>query len=271
MRRACGRGIVLCALVLVVGACGSSGGRKPSSADPFSVVPKQQADSTIARRHAAPRYEHVVTLTGSGAATKPFTIARGAIQWRVRWTCERGALKLSATTGGRRRTLGAASCPHRGESSGFRTGNLTLGVATPGRWRAVVEQQVDTALREPPLAAMRARAARVLARGRFYDIERFGRGSAVLYRLAGGRLALRLKDFVTSANTDLHVWLSRARRPRTTVDADRAGHTDLALLKSTLGDENYLLPSGTSPAAIRSIVIWCEPVQIAYTAATLRR
>ncbi|MBA3746209.1 MAG: hypothetical protein H0W96_01790 [Solirubrobacterales bacterium] len=57
---------------------------------------------------------------------------------------------------------------------------------------------------------------KVLARGSFYKIERKGRGSATLYRLPGGRLALRMADFATESNTDLFVWLSEARRPRTT-------------------------------------------------------
>jgi hypothetical protein len=110
----------------------------------------------------------------------------------------------------------------------------------------------------------------VLARGRFYEIERFGRGEARLYRLPSGRLALRLAPFVTSANIDLHVWLTRSARPRTTVQANRAPHRDIALLKSTLGEQNYLLPAAMTLADARSVVIWCEPVQIAYTAATLR-
>jgi hypothetical protein len=259
---------VLAAALATGSGCGSSpDARRTTSVDPFSVVPTQPTDSAAARRKAAPRWEPLARLEGSGPATRSFTVARGAIQWRLRWRCERGSLALSAGT----RTLARASCPRSGARSDVRPGRVSLGVDTPGAWRVVVEQQVDTALHEPPLAAMRADAARVLGRGRFYDIERFGRGEAVLYRLASGRLALRLAGFVTSANVDLHVWLSRATRPRTTVQADRAQHDDVALLKSTLGDQNYVLPAGTTVADVRSVVIWCEPVQIAYTAATLRR
>jgi hypothetical protein len=263
--------VLLCALLLTASGCGSSDSAPSTSADPFSVVPTQPTESATARRHAAPRWEPVATLTGSGPATRAFTIAPRAIQWRARWRCDGGTLRLSASSRSVRRLLETASCPRRGESSGFRTGRLELGVDTPGRWRVVLEQQVDTALHEPPLAAMRSPAARVLAHGRFYDIERFGRGTAALYRLPTGRLALRLTDFVTSANTDLFVWLDRSARPRTTVHAKRAGHRVLAPLKSTLGEQNYLLPAGTTAADIRSVVIWCEPVQIAYAAAALHR
>jgi hypothetical protein len=55
------------------------------------------------------------------------------------------------------------------------------------------------------------------------------------------------------------------------VQANRAPHTVLRGLKSTLGDQNYVLPAGTRAGRVRSIVIWCEPIRIAYTAATLRR
>lgn len=118
---------------------------------------------------------------------------------------------------------------------------------------------------------MRSADAKVLARGKFFEIERKGRGSATLYRLPGGRLALRMANFATDSNTGLFVWLSEARRPRTTRSAFRARHSEIALLKSTLGDQNYLLPRSIDASRIRSVVIWCAPVQIAYTAATLRR
>jgi hypothetical protein len=269
VRRAAG-GPLLALALLTAGGCGSSEGPRTTSADPFSVVPAQPTDSAAARRSAAPRWEPVATLTGSGPASRSFTVARGAIQWRARWRCAAGTLRLTASAGSAPRTLTRASCPRSGVGTEVGTGRRTLAVGTPGAWRVVIEQQVDSALHEPPLTAMRTPGARVLARGRFYDIERFGRGRAVLYRLGNGRLALRLTGFVTSANIDLHVWLSRATRPRTTVQANRAGHRDVALLKSTLGDQNYLLPAATTVADAASVVIWCDPVQIAYTAATLR-
>ncbi len=250
--------------------CGSSDGGRTTSVDPFSVVPTQPTDSQAATRHAAPRYERIAALTGSGAATRSFTVAAGAIQWRASWRCTKGTLRLAASATSGRTTRAAGRCPRTGAMGGVQTGRLALRVSTPGGWRVNVEQQVDTALHEPPLASMRAAGARVLSRGRFYDIERLGRGSARLYRLPGGRMALRLTGFVTSANIDLHVWISRGSRPRNTVEAQRSPHRDVGLLKSTLGEQNYVLPAGTTTADVRSVVIWCEPVQIAYTAAPLR-
>ena len=133
----------------------------------------------------------------------------------------------------------------------------------------MVEQQVDTALREPRLPAMRSSGARVVARSRFYSIERKSNGMALLYRLPAGRLGLRFEDFRTSSNTDLFVWLSEAPRPRTTKQVVRSRYKQIALLKSTVGDQNYLLPRNVNPGSIRSVVIWCDPIQIAYGGVTL--
>ena len=147
---------------------------------------------------------------------------------------------------------------------------MQLTVTTTKRWRVVVEQQVDTALREPLLPAMRSSKAKVIARASLYSIERASSGKALLYRLPNDRLALRMEDFKTSSNTDLFVWLSEARRPRTTKQASRAEHQTIRALKSTVGTQNYLLPRNLDVGSIRSVVIWCEPVQIAYAGASLR-
>jgi hypothetical protein len=92
----------------------------------------------------------------------------------------------------------------------------------------------------------------------------------VLYRLPSGRLALRFERFSTSSNTDLFVWLSKAPHPKTTTAAVKAPHDQFARLKSTLGSQNYLLPRSVKQADVESVVIWCEPVRIAYTAARLK-
>jgi len=270
------RGAVLVAAALglaaVAGCGGGDGGGGEASldaaaaADPFKEV-RREAERPATLR-AAPRWEKVALVRGSGPATRAASIDRGAIQWRARWRCEKGSFALQATDGALARS---GTCPAQGVSApGATTGAQALAVRASGPWRVQVEQQVDTALHEPPLRAMRARGARVLASGRFYGLERQGGGTATLHRVAGGRLALRLEDFATSPNSDLYVWISRAARPATSRAAFRSPHRSIAPLTSTLGDQNYLLPAGTRAGDVRSVVIWCEPVRIAYAAAALQ-
>ena len=254
--------------VIALSSCGSDDG----SPDPFSKVEQRQgAREARARATVAPRWERVTSLRGSGDANPTVAISRGAVQWRVRWRCTLGDFALRLTPTPREgNPLATGRCPGSGKAPAVDTGKLRLGVRTAGPWRATVEQQVTEPLTEPPLPAMKAKKARVLASGRFYPIERRGRGKVDLYRLAKGRLALRFEDFDTSANTDLFVWLSNARRPRTTKQALRSRHDQFAPLKATAGDQNYLLPKGVRARSVRSVVIWCDPIRIAYTAASLR-
>lgn len=258
------------AATLAVAGCGESDEPTAQAKDPFRAIPE---DTIVAPADkAAPRWEPAASFSGSGAGTKTVNIAEGAIQWRARWRCETGRFAIAIDPPPRSGSARAAGeCPGRGEHAWVTSGRRELRVEASGPWRIDVEQEVDTALHEPPLDAMRSPDAKVLARGDFYEIDRKGSGSARLYRLPGGRLALRMENFATDPNTDLFVWLSEARRPRNTREAYRAPHVEVAGLKSTLGDQNYMLPQGVDASKIRSIVIWCEPVQNAYTAATLAR
>ncbi len=38
-------------------------------------------------------------------------------------------------------------------------------------------------------------------------------------------------------------------------------------LKSTVGNQNYLIPADVPVDRVNSVVIWCDPVSIAYAAA----
>lgn len=258
------------AMTIAVAGCGESGEPAAQAKDPFRAIPKKTIVAPPDK--AAPRWEPVSSFSGSGAATKTVNIAAGAIQWRVRWRCEGERMAVTVSPAPRSGSARAAGdCTGRGEHAWVTSGRRELRVETSGPWRIEVEQEVDSALHEPPLAAMKSPDAKVLARGDFYKIDRRGTGSARLYRLPNGRLALRMEKFSTEANIDLFVWLSEARRPRNTREAFRAPHIELAGLKSTLGDQNYMLPRGLDASKVRSIVIWCEPVQNAYTAATLAR
>ncbi len=116
---------------------------------------------------------------------------------------------------------------------------------------------------------MRSPATRVLGRGRFYRMEGKGSGQALLYRLPTGRLALRLERIKIPPTAGMLVWLSKARRPVTSKEAIGTPLIKLRELKSTLGDQNYLLPKGLGADAVGSVVIWYKPTRTAYIAAAL--
>jgi len=257
--------VALCALGL--SACGADE-EPPQRADPFKAVEERtKADEEAARGRAAPRWVTTRTLDLEGDAERRIRIADDAVQWRVRWRCDGDAFAVGADG----TELGRGKCPGKGEVEGRGRGAIVLNFAAEGRWRATVEQQVTTPIDEAPLPSLRAKSTRVVGRGRFQPIERRGAGQAVVHRLASGRLVLRLSGFSTAANTDLEVWLSDVRAPKTTTAVLDGRHRKVADLKATIGPQNYVLPRDVELAGVRSVVIWCEPVNIAYTAATLKR
>ncbi len=160
-----------------------------------------------------------------------------------------------------------SGCPGEGEGFAIHTGAIHLNVEADGPWEAVVEQQLDGPLDEPPPPG--AEAASVLAQGEFYEVENPGTGRAIVLELAEGRRVLRLEDFETLATPELFVWLTTAPNPRTSIEATEAERVELGPLRSTLGNQNYVLPADVTVDQMRSVVIWCEPVGIAYTAAAL--
>jgi hypothetical protein len=262
---------VIAAAVAVVGCGGGGdGGALPTTAPPATTAASAPTSAPASR--AAPRWETVVTLEGTGPArTAAFTILDDAIQWRVRWTCEAGALTIAADPPPRKgRPVAEGACPGKGDGFAIHTGRIRLDVDTTGPWVAIVDQQVDTPLAEAPLEGMSAET--VVAEGRFVPVEMDGTGTARLYELADGRRFLRFEDdFRVTTNTDLFVWLSRAEAPATSEEAVASPYVDLGNLKSTVGSQNYQLPGDVPTDAVRSIVIWCEPVAIAYAAAPLAR
>lgn len=263
---------VLLLLVLVAAGCASDQrprlGTAGATTRPGPAIRQDEPTGSTAVR-SAPRWETVVSLSGTtGGEPVPITILPDAIQWRVRWTCQSGTFRVTTTPPPRRPgpTVGA-SCPGKGDGYSILTGDIRLGIEASGPWTAVVDQQVETPLDEQPLPEMAA--APVVAKGGFYNMEKTGAGEARLYRLGDGRRFLRFEGFSVTQNTDLFVWLSESPHPNTSAEAVEAKKVVLGNLKSTLGNQNYELPADLPTERIRSIVIWCQPVAIAYSAAAL--
>lgn len=242
-------------------------GKPPPDKDPFIPIDAQGGERV---RTAQPRWEPVTTVTGRGSTDASFTIAAGASQWKATMACDSGRMRVTdGAAGGDGEMLADTACPHDGVATRTDPGPQRLRVSASGPWRIVVEQQVHTALMQPPLAGM-TRETR-LAGGKMRSIQRRSEGAVALYRLPGGRLALRFEDFYTTGSPGLDVWLSQARHPTSTLDARDAPHVNAGHLRSTLGTYNQLLPAEVTLDEIRSVVIWCPDVTIAFGAASLTR
>lgn len=93
-------------------------------------------------------------------------------------------------------------------------------------------------------------------------------------RVAFGLVAIFLMiglgtDFYVSPNVDLEIDVGSMTRPKTTEDFDRSRYEQIALMPVTTGSINYEIPRSVTRDEWSSIVIWCEPLHIAYAAATL--
>lgn len=243
-------------------------GDDDTAGEESAFTPIARGDGPPRERHAQPRWERVTTLSGRGTARRSFAIASRAVQWRASWSCTSGDFRMEVGRPSQDgQVLATSSCPDVGVESSTGRGDGRLQVRATGDWRVVVSQQVDTALEEPPLAGLTT-ASRI-ARGRFHPVQKHGEGTVSLHRLANGRLALRFEDFYTSASPGLRVWLSRSRNVRSTLQAREAKYRDAGAIRSTLGSYNQMLPEGVDAREIRSIVIWCPTVLIAFSAAPI--
>ena len=267
-------------VVLLLGAallagCGDDGSDEERAATPTTAIPFPTAlptprDLTQGEaERAAPRWEQVKVLTGNAPTEVPVTIAPGAIQWRVKWDCETGKMVINTTPPPPRSgPLVDSPCPDNGEGFSVLQGDVKLTIQASGPWKATVEQQVDTPLDEPPLPEMAT--ARVLGRGDFYNVEKTGAGTAILYQLADGRRALRFEPgFEVLNDPDLVVWLSEATGAKTSKEFDDSPHVEIAALKSTKGSQNYIVPDDLPISRIGSVALYCVPVPSIYIAASL--
>lgn len=268
---------IVVALAVVGAGCGDEGDETtstsvaPGATVPFPTVLTVPRSLTAGEaQRASPRWEQVqVIAANEPSAIGPFTIAEGAIQWRVRWDCEVGTIRiLTSPPPPRPGPLVESPCPGKGEGFSRQKGEIELEVQAAGPWKATVEQQVDTPTDEPPLREMSD--AQVLGRGEFYNVEKTGKGTAILYRLPDGRRALRFEPgFDVLNDPDLVVWLSEATNPRTSKEVVDSNHVEIAALKSTKGSQNYIIPDDLPLEKIGSVALYCVPVPSIYIAASL--
>ena len=216
-----------------------------------------------------PWWQTVTTLKGTGTMTPPpVTIAEGALQWRVTWTCGSGQLVVRSSARPTR-PLVSAGCPGTGTGYGTQTGPVRLSITDGGPWQLKVDQEVDVPLEEPPLATMTAPGASMAATGTLYRIDQVGTGTITFYRLADGSYALRLDKFFVTANVDLEIRLTPLAAPHSTEQYLAAPSVLVAPLDITVGSLNFAVPAGVDPTQYRSVVIWCPLITSAYAASSL--
>ena len=105
--------------------------------------------------------------------------------------------------------------------------------------------------------------------GRFHKNAHETTGAATIYRLADGRLVLRLTEFATSNGPDVRVYLVAADDVPDEAAAKLAGFVDLGALKGNIGNQNYDVPAGLDLSRYRAVSIWCRRFSVNFGAAPL--
>ncbi|MEA2972340.1 MAG: hypothetical protein QOG82_798 [Actinomycetota bacterium] len=253
------------AVLLLVAAAGCGADERPTA--PPGATSGSTADPVADK--VAPRWEEVARFAGTGdRRTDGFDIAAAALQWRVTLACTDGTVRVGLDGDPSADALAElAACPDDTFGFSIRTGPAALDVDATGAWEIVVDQQLDTPAAEPALAGMTDATRR--AAGEFYGIDQKGSGTATLYRMPGGDAVVRLDPFVVTKNSDLFVWVSEDDAPRTSAEVLHSVHVQVDRLTATAGAQNYVLPDTVDIDRVRSVVVWCEPVQTAYAAAAL--
>ena len=111
-----------------------------------------------------------------------------------------------------------------------------------------------------------------LASGEFRDADRAhkGEGNVMLLETATGEHLLRFTDFRVTNGPDLEVWMSSVADPVASREVLEGEWLALGQLKGNVGDQSYLIPSGTDLSPYQSVVIWCEQFGVLFSPATLQ-
>ena len=139
--------------------------------------------------------------------------------------------------------------------------------------RALVEEQVMEAavvvMSDKEMdEAMPTAEWTVAASGTFFGADAFheGEGTAVIFQ-QGNQRVLRFEDFRVTNGPDLHVMLSKNADPLGSGIGE--DYLDLGQLKGNVGSQNYELPADLDLNEYQSVVIYCVPFHVLFSAASL--
>lgn len=140
----------------------------------------------------------------------------------------------------------------------------TLGVMASPTPRPATATAIPTLTPEaqPPVG--------LVAVGDFVDVTYSGGGTVEVHALSSGAHMLSFEGFSVEPGPELHVLLSTAEAADAITEQDVQDSLDLGLLLATEGEQSYELPAGIELSEYTLILIWCEPQQTPYIAATLQ-
>jgi hypothetical protein len=107
-----------------------------------------------------------------------------------------------------------------------------------------------------------------LKSGKFYNVAHDGEGTATLTKQSDGSYLLRLENFKVLNGPDLYVYTSSIAKPGES-DVKESNSLSLGRLKGNVGSQNYVVPAGTPPEQLRSVVIWCKAFGVNFASASL--
>ncbi len=142
--------------------------------------------------------------------------------------------------------------------------NVQVDEALPGASSAPASSVTTSAANPSATSSLTA-----LGSGAFYNVVHDGvAGKATLYKQTDGSIVLRLTGFKVLNGPDLYVYASSVTRPDAG-NINDANSVNLGKLKGNVGDQNYVIPAGTPPEKLKSIVIWCKTFSVNFASASL--
>jgi hypothetical protein len=151
--------------------------------------------------------------------------------------------------------------------------------ATPEELQAAMQEEmrknppqylpeIEMAMEEA--AALDAMSGETLRSGAFAAKAHPGVGKATIVRKDGKATLVLGADFKTDAGPRLHVFLAGHPDPSSSSDLHAQEALDLGPLKSPSGAQTYDLPEGAADKAWGSVVVYCVPFKVVFTAAALQ-
>ncbi|MEK6719660.1 MAG: DM13 domain-containing protein [Chloroflexota bacterium] len=133
-------------------------------------------------------------------------------------------------------------------------------VGVPLAWYLGSPLFITTQLVEEP-----AVGGSVVSTGTFQGADEFhfGRGRASVVASGDGTLRVRFDNFSVRNGPDLFVYVVPGK------DADVTNGLELGALKATEGSFEYVLPAGTDPSTIGSVIVWCKQFAVLFASASI--